>query len=112
MEASQLPDVIENPLRLFKPTLGLWLPTFRMSVRVKAFSICSSDSDGQPFRRTLIQSHSAEERVRTGIRLGGFGVLEVALKTFFCSPQCIRLPPRLLQIGFKLFDLIQEQQTV
>jgi hypothetical protein len=83
-----------------------------MSVRVKAFSICSSDRHNHPFWRTLIQSHSAEERVRTVIRLCGFGVLKIALKTFFCGSKGIRLPSRLLQVSFKLFDLVQEQQTV
>lgn len=43
MEASQLPDVIEYLFRLFKPTLGLHLATFGMSVRAKAFLIYSSD---------------------------------------------------------------------
>ena len=112
MEASQLPDVIECLFRLFKPTLGLHLATFGMSVRVKALSICPSDGNHHPFRRSLIQSHSAEQRVQTTIRLCGFGVLKFAFETFFCGPQVIGLPSRLLKVSFKLFDLLQEHQTV
>jgi hypothetical protein len=112
MEASLLPDVIKHLLRFFEPALGLHLPTFGMSIRVQAFSICSSDGDRQPFRSTLIQSHSAEYRVRTVTRLRGFGGLKIALKTFLCGPKAIRLPSRLSQVGFKLLDSIQEQQTL
>jgi hypothetical protein len=40
------------------------------------------------------------------------GVLKFAFETFFCGPQVIGLPSRLLKVSFKLFDLLQEHQTV
>jgi hypothetical protein len=83
-----------------------------MSIGMQTFSICPSDSRRQPFRRTLIQSHSAKERVQTVIRLCGFCVLKITLKTFVVRSQDAHFMPGCFQVGFKLLDLTKENRTV
>jgi hypothetical protein len=40
-----------------------------------------------PFRRTLIQSSSTEQRIQTITLLEGFSVLKIACKPFVIGPQ-------------------------
>jgi hypothetical protein len=74
-KASQLPDFVENLLRLFEPTLCLGFAANGMSIRVKAFSICPSDGNCQLFRRIQCRAAVIEITLSSNLNADGLNAL-------------------------------------